>query len=133
MREGNAAFLRQTELGSEKRLRRSRPQANDHLRLDHFRFRLQPRLAGAHFSDARFVMQPPLPTFPEFKVLDSVSHINLDTLDGRVGENTVQDFARGTDKRMTLDILFITGLLAHQRHTGHSRTFAKDRLRRIQI
>jgi hypothetical protein len=133
MPKRDAAFLRQTKLASEKRLRRRGPQANDNLGLDQFHFRLQPRLAGAHFSRARLLMQPSLAAFFEFEMFNGVGHINARTLDGCVGESPVEDSAGGSDKRMALQILFIARLLADQCHAGGSRAFAKDSLRRFQI
>jgi hypothetical protein len=112
MLKRDATFPRQAKLVPEKRLRRRSPQADDNLRLDQFHFRLQPGLARAHFSNPRLLMQPPLPAFLEFEVFNGVGHINLCTLEGRVGESPVEDSAGGSDKRMTLDILFIAGLLA---------------------
>ena len=112
MLKRDATFPRQTKLAPEKRLRRRRPQADDNLRLDQFHFRLQPGLARTHFSNPRLLMQPPLPAFFEFEMFDGVGHINLRTLDGRVGESPVKDSAGGSDKRMALDILFISRLLA---------------------
>lgn len=130
MLKRDATFPRQAKLAPEKRLRRRGPQTDDHLRLDQFHFRFQPWLAGSHFSHARLPMQPPLPAFFEFEMFDGVGHVNLCTFEGRVGESPVEDAAGGTDKRMTLDILFIAGLLADQGHTSRSRAFAKDSLRR---
>src|SRR5665213_261427 len=133
MLKWNAAFLRQPKLTPEKGLRRRGPKANDNLGLDQFHFRLQPGPAGAHFSHAWLLMQPPLPAFFEFEMFDHVRHINFRTLDGRICESPVEDSPRESDKRMALDILFIPGLLADQRQVGRSRTFAKDSLRGLQI
>src|SRR5665213_4632218 len=98
-----ATFLRQAKLTPEKGLRRRGAKANDHLVLDQFHFRLQPGPAGAHFSHAWLLMQPPLPAFFEFEMFDHVRHINFRTLDGRICESPVEDSPGGPDERMALD------------------------------
>jgi hypothetical protein len=66
----------------------------------------------------------------ELEVLDRIGHVDAPPVDPRGLERLVEQPARRPDKRMTLAVLLVARLLAHQHHLGGPRPFAEDGLRR---
>src|SRR5689334_2339124 len=77
----NAPLLRQTELAPEQCMRCGSTQANDYLWLDHFYFRLEPRLAGRDFARPRLLVKPPLSTLFELEMLHNVGYVGVRAVD----------------------------------------------------
>jgi hypothetical protein len=61
----SAALRKKTVARADDGIRGSRTQANDQVRLDEGKFRLQPGLARSDFRKRRFFVEPPLAAFLE--------------------------------------------------------------------
>jgi hypothetical protein len=77
-----------------------------------------------------FLVKPPLRELDahELEMLDRVGHIDAPPVDPCGLECLVEQPARRADKGMTLAVLLVARLLAHQDHLGGPRPFAEDGL-----
>lgn len=71
---------------------------------------------------------PSFPTFLEFKVLHGIGHVNISAIDSGIRQSPVQQFSRGSDERMTLNIFLVAGLLADQYDSRRPGTLPETRL-----
>jgi hypothetical protein len=70
-------------------------------------------------------VQATLPARLVLEVLDRVRHINGRPIDARLLQCVAEELARGADERVSSEVLFVAGLLAHEHHRGRRRAFAE--------
>ena len=78
-------------------------------------------------------MDAALPALFEFEVFDRVRNIDLAPVDGGIAKRTVEQLARRSDKRVPLQVFFVSRLLANHENFGFGRPFAEDGLRGMEI
>jgi hypothetical protein len=66
-------------------------------------------------------------------MLDGIGDIYLPAVDPCLRQQPVEEAASRTDKRATLPVFDIAGLLAHKEHLGRWRPFSKDGLSRASV
>jgi hypothetical protein len=66
-------------------------------------------------------------------VLHDIRQVNGVAIDARLLEGAAEQLARGTDERMTGNILGITGLLADEHDFRFLRALAKHRLSAAEV
>src|SRR5581483_2328278 len=128
-----AAVLRDAEIAAEKRLRRSRAEADDDARLDGGELCLEPGPAGDALRPARLLVDPALPARLPLEVLDGVRDVGLRPVDARLLERPVEQLAGRPDERLAREILLVSRLLADEQHLGVSGALAEDGLRRVPV
>src|SRR6185312_2643833 len=129
VREEAAALFLNSDGAAEHRLRRRGAHAHDQLGAHGFHFRFEPWTAGRNFAGTRFLVDAALAFGFEFEVLHRVSDIHLVPANARLFEGAIQQFPRGSNKRMPLEILLIAGPFPHQHDACRGMPFAEDRLR----
>src|SRR5215468_2941577 len=65
---------------------------------------------------------------PEPEVLDDIGQVGVVAVDARTPQGAVQQPPRGSDERLALDVLPVSGLLAHQHQSRAAATLPEDRL-----
>jgi len=74
-------------------------------------------------------VNPSFPTLLEFEVLHGIGHVNVSAIDCGIRQSPVEQSSRWSDKRMTLNIFLIAGLLTDHHDPRRRRTFAENGLR----
>ena len=128
-----SSFFSHGDNAAQDRLSGSRTQAHDHFWMNDFKFGLQPRLAGDHLPDERFLVQAPLASLDEFEVFHCVGDINFLPEYARLGEGFVKHTARRSHKRPTLPVLNVSWLFTDKHGCRTLRTFAENRLAGIFV
>src|SRR5581483_9228180 len=80
-----------------------------------------------------FLVNAPLAALRSFplEVLHNVRDVHLGAVDPHLGQNFVQKPTRRSDKRMSLPVFGIAGLLTHKHDQSLGRPFAEDGLSRV--
>ncbi len=108
----------------------ARAERDDKPRFHQGKLPVQPPAAVIDLARARRLVNAPLSTRDELEMLDRIREIALAFRETRLTQSRAQEPARRSDKRTTLEILLIPGLLADEDRTRTGRTFAEDCLRR---
>jgi hypothetical protein len=78
-------------------------------------------------------VQAPLAALDELEVLDGVRDVHVGAREPRLRQGRVEQRARWPDERVTLKILLVAGLLAHEQDARARWTLAEHGLRRVQV
>ncbi len=108
----------------------ARAERDDKRRFHQGKLPVQPPAAVIDLARARRLVNAPLSTRDELEMLDRIREIALAFRETRLTQSRAQEPARRSDKRTTLKILLIPGLLADEDRTRTGWTFAEDCLRR---
>src|SRR4029450_9477483 len=101
----------------------------DDSRLQHSNFRLKPGIASANLARARLLVQPTAPLDDhELEMLDGVRDVDPASIDSGLFQTSIEQTSGWAYEGMSLPILLITRLLAHQHHFRSIRTFSEYRL-----
>src|SRR5438045_3338758 len=121
------------EILAQQSLRRTGAEADENLWLYYFQLRIEPRTARFDFRMTRLLMNAPLAALRSFplEVLHHIGDVDLRAVDSHLDENFVQKPPRGSDKRMSLPVFVIAGLLPHKHDQSLGRSFSEDRLSRV--
>ena len=113
---------------AEQRLRRSRSERNDDLRLDDADLGLEPRKAGLDLDRARLAVDAPRSARHPFEVLDDIGDVGLrrDRSPPRPGSGRA--VSGRPDKRVAGEVFGIARLFADQHHPRPLRAFAEHGL-----
>ena len=103
---------------------------DDQRRFHQGKLPVQPPTAVINLACARRLMDAPLSTRDEFEMLDRICEVAFAFCEARLAQGRAQQAARGSDKRATLKILLIPGLLADEDGPRLNWAFAEDCLRR---
>ena len=91
----------------------------------------QPLFACFDFPLGRFLMDTPLAARLILEMLHGVCHVDLPTIDARIGKRAVQDLASRAHEGPPFEILAVTRLLADQHHERALASLPKDCLSRV--
>ena len=121
------------EILAKQSLRRTGTKADENLRLHNFQLRIQPGAARFNFRMARFLVNAPLAALRSFplEMLHNIRDVYLGAVDPHLDQNFVQKPPRGPDKRMSLPVFVIAGLLPHKHDQSLGRPLSKDGLSRV--
>ena len=108
----------------------ARAERDDKRRFHQGKLPVQPPAAVIDLARARRLVNAPLSTRDELEMLDRIREVALAFRETRLTQSRAQEPARRSDKRTTLEILLIPGLLADEDRTRTGWTFAEDCLRR---
>lgn len=64
-----------------------------------------------------------------FEMFHDICHVSLFSIDAGLFQSTVKKAARGTDKGVPFDVLFITGNFTDEHQVGRNFSLTKNRLR----
>jgi len=103
------------------------------LGMNRFHFGFEPGLTSDDLPHRRFLMQASFAPLDPSKMFDGVGDIYLVPRNTRFTKCLVEHTSRRSDKRMSLTIFHIAGLLADQNDTRMCRPFAENRLGRIPV
>src|SRR5690349_5992840 len=128
--DGLTALLGHLELGPQQRLRRRSAQRHDHPRPQQTDLLFQPRVTRPDLARRWLLVQPPAGELHphELEVLDGVGDVYPRAIDAGRLQSLVQQAPRRPHERMSLPILLVARLLAHQHDLGPFRSFAEDGL-----
>src|SRR5262249_30621044 len=87
------------------------------------------RAARANLGSVGLLVDAPLAARLPLEVLDGIGHVDLPSIDARLGERGVEKAARRPDERPAGNVLGVAGLLADHHDARRSMAFAEDRLR----
>ncbi len=133
MFERYTALLGNPEGASKDRLTSGSSQTHNHPGRDQFHFGFEPGPAGANLRAEGFLMQASFPSLFELEMLDHIRQINFAPVNGTILKRPIQHSSCRPHERMSLDVLFISRLLADHKHPGFGPPFAEDGLCRMQI
>src|SRR5215204_4244691 len=88
-------------------------------------------MAGLDVGDTWLLMDSPLSAQRVAEMLDRIGQVDVVAGDARGRQRLVEDPAGRADERLTLDVLAIPRLLAHEHHAGTSRTLREHDLRGV--
>ena len=74
-------------------------------------------------------MNAPLAARLPLEVLDDVGDVDARSVDARVGERAIEEFAGRSDERMTCEIFVVAGLLADEHQLSPRPAFTENGLR----
>src|SRR3954463_6450690 len=106
-----AALLRHFELTAEERLRGCGAKTNDHGGLKGLDFSFNPWLARGDLHRIWFLLNAPFSARLPFEMFDGVRNICLFPIDARFYQCFIENSAGRSDKRPSLKVLLISGLL----------------------
>ena len=113
-----AAFGRDLELPAEKRLGRGRAETDDHARLDHGNFGVEPGTAGGDFARVRLLVDPALAARLPLEVLHRVRQIHPGRISAGFDDGLAQEAAGWPDERFALRVFVGTGAFADKQPLG---------------
>jgi len=108
------SFNAYLEVTSQERLRSRCSQADQDFGFDKLYLLLEPGEAGRNFSCARLVVDPLLPSWYPFKVLNNIGDVRPSPIDSSQFHGLIEDSACRTDKRLSLPIFFVPRLLSDE-------------------
>src|SRR5947209_8093449 len=111
-----SALLADAKIFAEQCLRGARSKADQHVRLYHAEFGVQPRTAGFDFGVVGLLMYASLSTLGgrPFEMLYHVGDVDIRSGNTRLNEGLIEQFARRADERMARFIFLIPRLLSDQ-------------------
>jgi hypothetical protein len=123
-----AAFARDPEAWTEKRLGRSRTKANQNIRFNDPQFSFEPRPTSRNISRAGFLVDATLaPRFP-FKMFYRISDIDRFSVDPDFFQRSIQNLPRWSDKGFPAQIFLIARLFTEKHQGRPFPSFAEDGL-----
>jgi hypothetical protein len=91
-------------------------------------FGSEPDTAGLDMAELRSLMQPPFTPRLPTEMLHRIGDEYLRPRDLRLSEQLIQQSTRRPNERVSLVVLSIAGLLAHQHNMGFARALTQHRL-----
>src|SRR4051794_28506052 len=104
-----AALLRHAKSAPEQRLRSRGSKAHDHERVHEIDLHPEPWTARVDLGRTRTPVEPPLPAWFPFEMLDRIRHVDLVAFDAGGLERTIQQSPGRADERPPGAVLLITG------------------------
>ena len=119
------------EILSQQGLRCARTKADQNLRLNHLKLRVEPRPAGFNFRLPRFFVNPTFATLCRFplEVLHDVGDIDRGAIDSHLGQHLIEQSPGRSDKRMRGTVFAIAWLFSHKHDARGCGAFSKNGLR----
>lgn len=124
----SAAVSRDLGRASEQCSCRRSPERDDDVGPNLFEFGSEPPGAALDLARIGLRMDSPLSPLLIFEVFDGVGDIAFAPIYPRLFQALGEENARGSDKRVSLDVLAIAGLLAYEEEPGIPGPLAKDEL-----
>ncbi len=125
--------LRYAERGSERRLRRGRAEAHEHIRLHDVELSEEPWPTGFDLAAVRRLVDSALAGTRVLEVLDDVRDPDAFTRDLGIRERLIEQRPRRPHERAALQILPVAGLFSNEHEAGAARAVAEDALRGLAI